>query len=30
MIIKDIEAIPLNMRYKPELVECVLRSGLPW
>lgn len=28
MIIKDIEAIPLNMRYKPELMECVLRSGL--
>ena len=28
MIIKEIEAIPLNMRYKPKLVECVLRSGL--
>jgi hypothetical protein len=28
MVIKDIEVIPLNMRYKPELEECILRSGL--
>lgn len=28
MIIKDIEVTPLNMRFKPELTECVLRSGL--
>ena len=28
MLIKDIEIIPLNMRYKPELEECILRSGL--
>ena len=28
MIIKDVEAISLNMRYKPELEECILRSGL--
>ena len=28
MLIRDIEIIPLNMRYKPELKECILRSGL--
>jgi len=28
MIIKDIEAILLKMRYRPELEQCVLRSGL--
>ena len=28
MHIKDIEAIPLNMRFKPDLEQSVLRSGL--
>ena len=28
MNIKDIEAIPLNMRFKPDLEQSVLRSGL--
>lgn len=28
MIIKEIESIPLNMRFKDDLQECVLRSGL--
>lgn len=28
MIIKDIEVIPLNMRFKPDLEGSVLRSGL--
>ena len=28
MKIKDIEVIPLNMRYKPDLEQCVQRSGL--
>ena len=28
MIIKDIEVIPLNMRFEPDLEQSVLRSGL--
>lgn len=28
MVIKEIEAIQLNMRYKPDLEACILRSGL--